>query len=119
MWSIKNVNFIQDLLDEHGNFLFFEEFKSKFKLKVNFLEYYQVVSAIPKYLKDKAFQSSINKRNVVHDVNVYQLTEEKTILFDKIRCKHYYRLLMAKPSPPPTAIKSWGKKQGNRCQLGN
>ena len=83
-WSIKNVNFIQDLLDEHRNFLSFEEFKSKFKLKVNFLEYYQVVSAIPKYLKDIAFQSSIPKRNEVHDVNVYQLTEGKTILFDKM-----------------------------------
>ena len=43
MWSIKNVNFIQDLLDEHGNFLCFEEFKSKFELKVNFLEYCLVV----------------------------------------------------------------------------
>ena len=61
MWSIKNVNFIQDLLVEHGNFLSFEEFKFKFKLKVNILEYYQVISAIPKYLKDKAFQSSIPK----------------------------------------------------------
>ena len=115
---IKNVNFIQELLDEHGNFLSFEEFKSKFKLKVNFLEYHQVVSAIPKYLKDEASQSSMPKRNVVHDVNVYQLTEGKTILFDKMRCKPYYRLLMAKPSPPPTAFKSWGAKAGKSLPIG-
>ena len=71
MWSIKNANFIEDLLDEHRRFLSFEKFKSKLRLKVNFLEYYQVVSATPKHFKDKVFQTSLPNRNVVHDKNVY------------------------------------------------
>ena len=32
--------------------------------------------------------------------------------------KHYYRLLMGKPSPPPTAIKSWGEKARKSLPIG-
>ena len=42
-------------------FSFFRRIQIQISVKSNFLEYYQVVSVIPKYLKDKAFQSSIPK----------------------------------------------------------
>ena len=36
-----------------GNFLPFNEFKSKYSLEKNLLQYYQVVSAIPNHLLQK------------------------------------------------------------------
>jgi len=46
-WFSKGIRTIMDLLDINGNFLSFEEFKSKYSLKeTNFPHYYQVTSAI-------------------------------------------------------------------------
>ena len=54
-WFNKGVKTIVDLLDREGNFLPFNEFKSKYALeKTSFLQYYQVVSVILSHLLQKA-----------------------------------------------------------------
>ena len=53
-WFNKGIYTIQELLDENGQYLTFNEFKSKYCCKTNFLQFYQIVSAIPGHLKDKA-----------------------------------------------------------------
>ena len=49
-WFDSNVLSIKDLLNSNGQLLSFQEFKNKHAYKTNFLQFYQVISAIPKYL---------------------------------------------------------------------
>ena len=46
-WFSKGIIGISDLLDEQGQLLSYQAFKTKYKYKTNFLNYYQVTSAIP------------------------------------------------------------------------
>ena len=50
-WFQKGICLIQDLLQENGQFLTFPEFIQKHEVECNFLNYMQVVSAIPKQIK--------------------------------------------------------------------
>ena len=50
----KGILSIQDLLDDTGRIMSYAEFKSRYACKVNFLQYYQVISAFPKNLLNKA-----------------------------------------------------------------
>ena len=53
-WFKRGVVFISDLLNDNGKFLTFKEFSDKYKCQTNFLQYYQVKSAIPTSLLTKA-----------------------------------------------------------------
>ena len=53
-WFSNGVIFVSDLLDEQGQLLSYQAFKAKYKCKTNFLNYYQVRSAIPNSLLTKA-----------------------------------------------------------------
>ena len=53
-WFAKGMISMKDLLQENGQFLTYEEFQRKYSCKTNFLNFYQVLSAIPKYLLFKA-----------------------------------------------------------------
>ena len=52
--NVNNILSIQDLLNSNGQFMSYQEFKNKFACKTNFLQFYQVVSGIPKHLVTKA-----------------------------------------------------------------
>ena len=56
-WLNSNILFIQDLLNSNGHFISYQEFKNKYACKTYFLQFYQVVSAIPKHLATKAKNS--------------------------------------------------------------
>ena len=60
-WFDSGIVSIQDILSENGKFLSFQEFQQMYKIKCNFLNYYQVVSAIPKHLLERAKQIQLNK----------------------------------------------------------
>ena len=49
-----NIPFLQDLPNNQGCYLSPQEFSDKYNIKVNFLQYYQITSAIPGYLKSCA-----------------------------------------------------------------
>ena len=53
-WFNNNILFIQDLLNSNGQLMSYQEFKNKFACKSNFLQFYQIVSAMPKHLITKA-----------------------------------------------------------------
>ena len=58
-WFSRRIISITDLLDAEGRFLSFNDFQSKYRLRrTNFLQFYQVINAIPKHLLAK----SINKK---------------------------------------------------------
>ena len=55
-WVENDVISIKDLLKDDGNYLSFQEFTDKFACKTNFLQYYQIISAIPNHLLLKTRQ---------------------------------------------------------------
>ena len=55
-WMEKGIVSVEDLLKEDGSYLSFREFKGKFSCNTNFIQYYQIISAIPKRLRLKARQ---------------------------------------------------------------
>ena len=52
-WFNKGFLSIQDLLDDASHILSYQEFNNKYSCKSNFLQYYQIISAIPKDLLNK------------------------------------------------------------------
>ena len=54
-WFEKN----RDILSGDGNFLTFEEFQSKFRIKTSYLHYFQLMAAIPSDLKRKAMSAEV------------------------------------------------------------
>ena len=79
-WFEKGVLSINDLLSESGNILTFHEFRDKYSCKSNFLQYYQVVSAIPKRLWSLAKGSdTINKSFFTRNDNIFSLNESTQI----------------------------------------
>ena len=49
-WVENDIILIKDLLKDDGSYLSFQEFSDKFACKTNFLQYYQIISAIPNQL---------------------------------------------------------------------
>ena len=56
-WFAQGVYSICDILDSSGMYLNFADFCRKFSVECNFLIYFQVLSAIPKRLLEKAGDS--------------------------------------------------------------
>ena len=50
-WFAKGIYLVQDLLNEDGKFLSLQEFQVEFGLKINFLQYVEMIAAIPSELK--------------------------------------------------------------------
>ena len=86
-WYDKNVFFIKDLLTDSGDFLSFNQFKEKYNIETNFLQYYQMISAIPSILKQKSAEQGDSQMNELSTKNTFFLSENKLINFDEFRCK--------------------------------
>ena len=100
---------MQDILDHRGKFLTWNVFHRKYNIKCNFLNYFQVLYAIPKYLLEKSrTYSHINKRDLLHST-VYQFSLSVSIDFVKMRCKDYYWLLVNASKVVPSGLKKWQK----------
>ena len=56
-WRDKNVIFLKDLLNDRGNYLSLQKYDVKYNIKVNILQYHQLISAIPTHLKSEASAS--------------------------------------------------------------
>ena len=109
-WRDKNVLFVQDLLNYQGNYLSPQEFSDKYNIKVNFLQYYQITSAIPAYLKSSASaHMDLGNLNSICENFDFQLSKDITFNLKKTLCKQFYKLFVDEISTEPTAIKSWRK----------
>ena len=111
-WRDKNVLFVQDLLNNQGNYLSPQEFRDKYNIKVNFLQYYQITSAIPAYLKSHASaHMDLEDLNSICENVDFQLSKDITLNLKKTPCKQFYKLFVEKINTEPTAIKSWRKQK--------
>ena len=109
-WFKKGILSINDLLDESGNFLTFHEFRDKYSCESNFLQYYQVVSAIPERLRSLAKCSDImNKSFFTGNNNIF--SESTQINLYKAKSKDFYNLLNVKiHTEDQTGPKRWSEK---------
>ena len=109
-WWDKNVLFVQDLLNNQGNYFSPQEFSDKYNIKVNFLQYYQITSAIPAYLKSYASaHMDLGDLNSICENFDFQLSKDITLNLKKTLCKQFYKLFIEEINIEPTAIKSWRK----------
>ena len=98
---------MQDLLSDNGKFLSLDEFKKKFGLKVNYLQYFKITAAIQSSLKQTAMQTPISAESLFSTPDLLYLSEESTLSLSKMRCKHYYKLFNECSVSEPTGIKKW------------
>ena len=50
-WKNKGICFIENIINENNEILPMEEFKNKFSIQPNFLQYYNLIHGIPKLWK--------------------------------------------------------------------
>ena len=55
-------------------------------------------------------ETAITDRSILEEWDVFHLSDNKTILLTKMRCKDYYKLFQEKVKTEPTAVKSWSKR---------
>ena len=94
-WHLAGIQHFSSLLDDSGKkFLTFENFKNKFNVNCNFLQFYGLLSAIPRQWK------------VYLNIPDPQETLTHQFAIEKLTCKTIYNSLIShKNLPPPTADK--------------
>ena len=108
-WTENGIYYIQDILNENGKFLTFEEFNRRYNMSANFLNFFQILASIPPNLKSKAASTPRPKNSVLDDSDIFDFSADKSVLLSKMKCKDYYLLFQEKSEVIPTAIKSWVK----------
>ena len=99
-------------MNESGSVLTFQEFRDKYSCESNFLQYYQVVSAIPKHLWFLAKCSdSINRSFFTQNDNIFSLNNSTQINLFKAKSKDFYNLFNVKiHTEDQTDPKRWSEK---------
>ena len=107
----KGIVFIKDLLKEDGSYLSFEEFKGKFSCKTNFIQYFQIISAIPDRLRLKARQiESVNKQFFTSNDHFFHFNRNFTFNLDKAKSRDFYNLFVDKThNGGQTGPKRWSE----------
>ena len=92
-WMENGVISVKDLLNDDGNLLSFREFSDKFSCKTNFLQYYQIISAIPNHLLLKAKQLQLfDKQFFTSKEHYFHLNDEVGINLEKAKSRIFYQL---------------------------
>ena len=93
-WFKRGVVLVNDLLNENGTFLTFKEFSDKYRCQTNFLQYYQVISAIPTCFLIKAKDNvTLNKLSFTSGEEIFKFNDNVEIHLGKARSKDFYKLL--------------------------
>ena len=105
-WSRAGVIQFKDILDHTSDFLKYEDFKSRYKVKTTFFTYYGVVSAMNK-LK-KSFQDPVMTNSKT------QTTCGQKLLSSSNFCKEAYKLIVKGiTSTPAKSQRKWITDCGN------
>ena len=98
-------------MSESGNVLTFHEFRDKYSCKSYFLQYYQVVSAIPKRLWSLAKGSDTINKSFFTRNDIFSLNESTQSNLYKAKSKDFYNLLNVKiHNEDQTGLKRWSEK---------
>ena len=86
---------VKDLLKEDGNYLSFREFKEKFSCNTNFMQYFQIISAIPNRLRLKARQiESVNNQFFTSNDHLFHFNRNFILNLDKAKSRDFYKLFI-------------------------
>ena len=98
-------------MSESGNVLTFHELRDKYSCKSNFLQYYQVVSVIPKRLWSLAKGSDTINKSFFTRNDIFSLNESTQSNLYKAKSKDFYNLLNVKiHNEDQTGLKRWSEK---------
>ena len=90
-WVENDIISIKDLLKDDGSYLSFQEFSEKFACKTNFLQYYQIISAIPNQLLLTARQvDSVKKEYFTSNDHFFYFNNNLGIKLDKAKSRDFY-----------------------------
>ena len=96
-WFDRNILSIKDLLISNGQLLSFQKFINKYDCNTNFLQFYQVISAIPKYLVIKARNTKPPENKLYTRNNfLFPLDPYTQIQLEKAKTRDFYCLLIRK-----------------------
>ena len=105
----KGIIRVHDLLTKTGTFLSHSEFTMKYNLKCNFLQYLQVVSAIPRRLVANAKQNLGPKFTYSPDNTSFQLSSTINVNLLELKCKDFYWFFMNAVNTDLKATKKWAR----------
>ena len=105
-WFDRGIYLVRDLLKSDGKFLSYTEFVQKYDLRCNFLIYFQVVSAIPRHLVERAMSYPVDRAGLLSST-MFHLSPETSINLTKMKNKDYYQLLVNKEKIEPKATSKW------------
>ena len=83
-WHEKDIFVIADVVDDDGSFYSFTQFREKFNLNVSFLEYYGLISAIPRDWKNIIKQSRSNVKVESELLKKLKISQKHTKYFYNI-----------------------------------
>ena len=112
-WVERGIYFIQDILNSSGNFLTLDEFQTKFQIKTNFLQYFQLIAAIPSDLKKKAKSHAAPTRDLLETTTISTFPGKTNLDLSVMGCKDYYKLFNESCVIEPTGVKKWKDKFPN------
>ena len=104
-WYEKGIKFINDIVDENGEFLTLEQMNVNYNFQPNFSEYLRIHSAIPYNWKQiLKSQNNITLRNV----SLRFCIKGKFKNIEELQCKDIYWILVEHGSiAEPTCIRKW------------
>ena len=106
-WFDQGVYSICGILDSSGMYLNFADICRKFSVKSNFLIYFQILSAIPKRLLEKARNCFGNNSIFTPGNSTFYLSPSLLIDLSKLTCKDYYWLFLNRREPCETGPSKW------------
>jgi len=75
----------------------YKEFEMKYRCRSNFVEFYQIINAIPPYLKHKARKPGQNPMpNCCENWALFELDEATQIDLQKLKARDYYHFILVK-----------------------
>lgn len=95
-WIKKGIFFINDLINDDGNFLSLENFQDKFNVHTNFLTYNGLISAIPKHWKELIKNVP---REEISDCNIEKLRKAQKV------SKLFYPIFLSSVAETPVNVK--------------
>ena len=79
----------------------------KYNVHLNFLQYFQLIAAIPSCLKKAAQEIAVTKRDLLKEQEVFYFSDNRPLSLTKLSCKDYYNLFQEGKTTDPTAFKRW------------
>ena len=84
-----------------------DDLQGEYDVHLNFLQYFQLIGAIPSCLKRAAQEIAITKRDLLKEQEVFYFSDNRPFSLTELRCQDYYNLFQEGKTTEPTAVKWW------------